>query len=223
MRLRHLVVCACVLVPGAVRAAERPGPLADEAGCKHYRGTSSGNDPSVRLDVVLCAHPDGTRGKVDGKVQWSSLLSGWNLRHVEGRWSAGTLTMRDVEILDEKPESGFRFCTIDAYVLAQDSTGVLKGSYDSEACSDHAQMTLRAVDAPGGHAVAPPKASDRAAADPLPDPTPDPLPSPLPNPLPSPPPHPPRAADLSQPPGCGCDVSLLVLLPIFGVGRARRV
>lgn len=214
MRVRYLVVCACVLVPGALRAAERPGPLADEAGCKHYRGTSSGNDPSVRLDVVLCAHPDGTRGKVDGKLQWSSLLSGWNLRHVEGRWSAGTLTMRDIEILEEKPESGFRFCTIDAYVLAQDSTGVLKGSYESEACSDLAQMTLRAVDAPGGHADAPTKAPDRAATDSPPGPPPD--------PLSDRPPSPPPAADSSQSGGCGCDVSLLMLLPMFGVGRPRR-
>ncbi len=209
MRATRLVVWASLLVPSSLFAAERPGPLPDEAGCQHYRGTSSGNDPSVRLDVVLCPSPDGGPGRVVGKLQWSSLLSGWNLRKVAGRWDAATLTLRDLEILEERPESGYRFCIIDAYVLAQDSSGGLKGTYDSAECDDHAKVALEAVHAEPGAAAAP--AREEPVAPTKPEAPRDPSDA-----------APPKAQDSRGAAGCGCDASLLFFLPLVGLRRRRR-
>ncbi|MEM6993885.1 MAG: hypothetical protein AAF721_25455 [Myxococcota bacterium] len=208
MRLAFLVVAASLGAPAISWAAERPAPLPDEDNCRHYRGTSSGNDPSVRLDVVLCPHPDGGAGRVAGKVQWSSLLSGWNLRGVEGSWSGGTLTMRDLEIIEEKPASGFRFCTIDRYALEEDASGALKGSYRSAACSDNASVTLEPV------------VTDARDAEGKPSVTPKPAPKPAP-PKTTPPEPEERTAATPGKGGCGCDVSLVAMLPLAAGGRRR--
>jgi len=122
--------------------APRPPPLPPEQGCELWRGTSSGNDPSVELEVRLC--PTGTA--LTGVIQWSSTRSGWNRRSLAGEAQAGgsRIVMRDLAILEERPQPGWRFCTVDRYELAR--TGdVLAGRYDSEACTDHGRLDLRLV------------------------------------------------------------------------------
>lgn len=208
-------VVACLSASVCEAAADRPEPLADESGCEHYRGTSSGNDPSVQLDVVLCPHADGTAGKVEGKVQWSSLRSGWNLRRVEGQWTGASLRLRDLEIIDERPENGYTFCTIDAYALERGDRGTLAGSYDSRACRDHASVSLMRVNAPADAKAAPEPAPAPSLAQPQPQPQPRPQP---PVRDASPP-----AKQAQQSSGCGCDLRLaLVLLPLGLVRRRRR-
>lgn len=134
-----LVLVLCLLAFDA----DRPRQLPDRAGCEHYRGTARGNDPSVQLDVVLC--PQGT--DVSGDVQWSSLQSGWNLRRVSGTWDGDALRMRDLKVIEAKPEPGWRFCEIDTYALVR-TDGGLAGTYRSAACDDAAELTLTRVDAP---------------------------------------------------------------------------
>lgn len=125
--------------------AERPPKLPDKPGCEHYRGTASGNDPSVQLDVVLC--PSGNT--LSGEVQWSSLESGWNLRRVEGTREGGRISLRDIEVTQSRPEPGWRFCEIDSYALTQTEVG-LAGKYDSHACNDSATVSLERVAPPTG-------------------------------------------------------------------------
>ena len=143
------------LAPGAAFAqtiqeqAARPPPLPPEPGCDLWRGVVSGNDPSVLVELRLCSAGE----RVQGVLQWSSTLSGWNRRSLEGSWDAGhaRLTMRDLAILEERPQPGWRFCSVDHYDLAQSTPGTLGGTYDSAACSDHATMSLQLIstNAPG--------------------------------------------------------------------------
>lgn len=212
-----LLVVSALAPAGARATADRPKPLPDQDGCDHYRGTASGNDPSVRFDVVLCPDPsDADGGKVQGKVQWSSLLSGWNLRRVEGRWRGDTLVLRDLEIIEERPEGGFYFCTIDRYALERGADGSLAGRYDSEACRDHAKVTLAPVEtkaeAPGSldAGVEPTGSASRERASEAQDPST------------------PRSDAGTPSPGggCGCTPGLgFVLLPgglMLGARRRRR-
>lgn len=130
------------------RATTRPDPLEDVEGCERWVGKSAGNDPSVRLDVRLCPKGQG----VTGHVQWSSLVSGWNVREVSGSWSAdgNTLTLKDMRITEQKPNPGYRFCTIDRYELSRQGPDALEGKYHSSECRDDATVSLtRAPRAPG--------------------------------------------------------------------------
>lgn len=204
-----VVLLAMVVWPDVAHAAaKRPPPLADQDGCEHYRGTSSGNDPSVRLDVLICPHEDGTAGKVQGQVQWSSTLSGWNLRDIDGSWSGDALKLRDLAITEQKPESGFRFCTIDVYALKQESDGKLSGTYDSEACDDHATLELTPLEPvkPAGEAA--PKAPEPSKPEPSkPEPTEAPATKPKPKP--------------DSVGGCNCSVAPLMVVPLLGLRRRR--
>ncbi len=218
-----LLLVPLLLTPALALAARRPAPLPDEDGCEHYKGTSSGNDPSVRLDVILCPHADGTEGKVSGKLTWSSTVSGWNLRQLEGQWKGDQLKMKDLKILEEKPAGGFYFCTVDTYTLDRRPDGTLKGKYDSEACRDHATMTLVPVEAaPGGQPGS--EATGEAPATPEPPADPE-------------APQAPEAAEVEDPPmpttrerppteeaarGCGCAVTPMLAFPLLGLRRRRR-
>jgi len=194
----------------ALAAAKRPPPLADQDGCEHYRGTSSGNDPSVRLDVLICPHEDGTPNKIAGQLQWSSTLSGWNLRSIEGTRSGGDLKLRDLEITEQRPESGFRFCTIDVYSLKRAADGKLAGTYDSEDCSDHATLELTPLEpVPPSKPKEPKRPQERKADAKTPD-------KPESNEPPATKPEPDSTS------GCSCGVAPLFMLPLFGLGRPRR-
>lgn len=224
MRLSVIVVGLCLGAPATAWAAERPAPLPDEDNCRHYRGTCSGNDPSVRLDVILCPHSDGGNGRVAGKLQWSSTLSGWNLRRIEGSWSGSTLTFRDTKIIEEKPANGYYFCIIDPYVLEEDASGTLTGRYKSAACNDDASITLEPVVAPGGGTNDEPVTKREAT-------TPHETPTTAPETAPAKP-EPSNAAPSSGPDeqtatsstkgGCGCAPSLLAMFPLVVARRRRR-
>lgn len=207
-----VVLLAMVVWPDVAQAAaKRPPPLADQDGCEHYRGTSSGNDPSVRLDVLLCPHEDGTAGKVQGQVQWSSTLSGWNLRDIDGSWSDGKLELRDLAITEQKPESGYRFCTIDVYALSQGSDSKLSGTYDSVACEDHATLELTPLE------PAKPASSTKTPEAPKQEPSkPEPA-KPEPSKAPATKPKPDSAG------GCNCSVAPLMVLPLLGLRRRRAI
>ena len=188
--LLHRLVLGAVLVVSAAPAARaqtiqeqapRPPPLPPEQGCELWRGTSSGNDPTVQLEVRLCA----TGTALHGVIQWSSTRSGWNRRSLAGEALDGgaRVVMRDLAILEQLPQPGWMFCTVDRYELVRSPADVLAGRYDSEACTDHGRIDLRLV------GTAPP------------DPAPPPPPPPLPTTPPAPPPAPPAA-------GCGgCGVA----------------
>ena len=123
--------------------APRPPPLPPEPGRELWRGTVRGNDPSVQVEARLC--PEGDR--IVGMLQWSSTVSGWNRRSVEGAWEAGRtrLVMRDTAVVEQRPQPGWVFCTVDRYELSPTAPGVLDGTYDSAACRDHAITHLQLV------------------------------------------------------------------------------
>ena len=138
-----VALAAILILPQSARATARPDPLEPGPGCDRWVGESGGNDPTVQLDLVLC--PEGQ--SVQGQTQWSSLRSGWNLRVVEGSWSTDgkTLSLRDVRIVKEKPNPGWRFCTIDLYELHKRGDSKLQGSYHSSSCHDDAWVRLSRV------------------------------------------------------------------------------
>lgn len=114
-----------------------PDPLPAEEGCDRFEGQAAGNDPTVRVVLVLCEDA----GSLTGKLQWSSLVSGWNVRRVKGHKDAASYALSDVGIESERPEPGWRFCPIDRYALTRDGDR-LEGTYDSTDCNDHAAVTL---------------------------------------------------------------------------------
>lgn len=224
-----IAVLLVLSLAGEARALEHPTELPAQAGCERWKGGSSGNDPSARLMFVLC--PEGTN--VTGEMQWSSLVSGWSVRPVEGSWNGDTLVMRDLRLSENRPQPGWRFCTVDRWELRRVGDR-LEGTYDSAACHDHATVWLERMD-------------DAAPGEPTPsvEPTPvEPNPSP-PGDVPSPdmvdtppsnvePPAPdvpsmdprPPPAETPRPAGCGCDASpsSSSLLPwlVWLVVRRRR-
>ncbi len=109
-------------------------------------GTISGNDPSAQYELELCTAADGS---ITGRGQWSSLLGGYNVRQVDGRWTEGraAVVLRDVRLLEERPAGDFHFCTIDRYDLRLVDPTHLEGTYDSAACFDHATVRLVRQDA----------------------------------------------------------------------------
>jgi hypothetical protein len=176
----------------SAREASRPAPLAEEPGCERWVGTAAGNDPSVEIQLVLC--DEG--GALSGKLQWSSLQSGWNLRRLAGtREADGRVHLRDLAVIEERPEPGWRFCAVDAYELAPSGDEGLVGAYVSAACDDRAALTLH---------------RDGAAPRPL---------DPVGVAPPSLPPAPPTSA------GCGCDsggVALGLGFVVAGLLLPRR-
>lgn len=127
--------------PGVAQEVGRPPPLRPQSGCELWRGTFSGNDPSVLVEARLCTDD---QNQVSGDIQWSSLRSGYNIRQVVGRRDlTRRLLLHDVRFRDSRPRPGWRFCLINKYVLDPEGRDRLVGSYDSAACSDHARVDLR--------------------------------------------------------------------------------
>ena len=145
MRARGMGLLALgllVMAPaGEALAVRRPAPLVAPEGCELWVGTVSGNDPSVKVELVLC--PEGNA--VRGTLQWSSTLSGSNVRDVQGSWDASrrSLTLRDLRVRDQHPEPGWRFCVVDDYRLTRTPGGALHGTYFSSACRDRARVRLQ--------------------------------------------------------------------------------
>lgn len=142
--LAALTVALTILCSALIaHATARPEPLRPGEGCERWTGNASGNDPTVQLDLELCPHADGRTGR----LQWSSLRSGWNIRAVKGRWSEDgqSLTLSDQRIVEDKPQPGWRFCVIDRYALTRRGPDQLQGTYHSKACSDEASVSLRRV------------------------------------------------------------------------------
>ncbi len=121
--------------------AARPPPLEGRTGCELWVGTVSGNDPSVLVEALIC---EGIDGSVSGQLQWSSLTSGYSIRDISGQWSQSRdkLAMSDSRIVVNKPNPGWRFCTVDQYDLTLIAPTKLRGSYRSSACSDTAKVEL---------------------------------------------------------------------------------
>ncbi len=154
--------------------AAYPPELTPQPGCTLWRGMVSGkppeHDPSVRVIVRLC--PASGPGAVSGTLQWSSKLSGYNVRVVSGAWRDEHLELHDDAVTEEHPEPGWRFCAIDHYDLDRHGDE-LDGSYDSKACHDHSAVKLtRVADAPPpASAPEPPKSAQPADLAPPPAPT----------------------------------------------------
>ena len=208
--------------PAAANAAERPPLPEAAAGCERFVGTSSGNDPSVRLVLLLCERDDVSADGEDfgGQVQWSSLRSGWSLRDVAGRRIEGGIELHDVRIVEQAPEPGWHFCTVDVWDL-QANGDRLDGTYRSAACRDSAEVHLTRM------------TEDAAPGDPSVGETPPPPPSLPPSgdspPVEGTPPSAPPSqrpsetrGDLPAPPptrgdgGCGCAIT-----PGEGRGASR--
>ena len=179
--------------------ADRPPPLPAEENCELWSGGASGNDPTVLVEVSLCP---AENNEVSGRLQWSSLRSGWNVRRLEGRWSSGDrrqLTLSDSALLENRPEPGWRFCLIDSYDLQMVRPGRLEGTYASRQCDDNARIWLeRREEAPPTAAASPPQQGERPPAEAR---TPDNRPAETPGPTPLPPPPPPGAEQDCA--GCG--------------------
>jgi hypothetical protein len=205
--MRALLVGIVVLVPRVADALEHPPLLEAGEGCEKWLGGASGNDASIRLNMILCVKD----GAATGYVQWSSLVSGWNVREIVGTVNGARVELRDTRIKEERPEPGWRFCTIDRWALTRDGNR-LDGTYDSEACTDHATVWFeRIVDPASG------SGSGAGSARPTPPPKPPP---------PKPPDTKPPAKTESK--GCRCASGdpgpgdLVVLLIAWTIAGRRR-
>ena len=138
-------------VVSARDAAMAPGDDAavGASGCAlagHWHGQADGNASGVDTTLELTVAPDCVA--VQGLLHWRSDVSGSNDRTVAGAWdpSRAALTLHDVAIVASQPASGWRFCLVDRYDLTLQAGGdALLGTYDSEACGDHARVTLARV------------------------------------------------------------------------------
>ena len=135
--LLALATVAMSTQPKKPTAKREPDP------CAHWQGTSSGNDPSVKLTAILCPAGDG---RITGTLVWESARSGTNTRTVDGTQSGRSLTLRDLT-LEGNPKPGWRFCKIDRYALALvgDGDTSLEGTYHSSACNDDATVKLTRI------------------------------------------------------------------------------
>ena len=148
MRLRfHLLVAGLMagLAPSIAHADGYPPVFDPKDGCERWLGWSKGNDPSTRIQMRLCPSGD----KVTGQVQTASPNSGYSTRKLEGEWSKGgtKLDAHDTEIIEDRPNAGWMFCTVDAWSLTR-SGDVLNGSYSSAACQDQATVQLKKLPDP---------------------------------------------------------------------------
>jgi len=119
----------------------KPTPEREPNKCTHWRGTVSGNDPSVSVTATLCP---AAKNRVTGTLVWESKRSGTNTRTLEGTRSGGAFTLRDVA-LTGTPNPGWVFCKIDRYDLVLSGDDKLDGTYHSSACRDNATIELARV------------------------------------------------------------------------------
>ena len=125
------------------RRIKHPELMSNQAGCTNWVGGLEGsNDSTARIQFQLC--PDGD--SITGKMQWSSLVSGWSVRSIVGAWDTShtQLTLRDVQLLEDRPELGWTFCTVDEYKLTIQGSS-MTGTYRSAACDDQATLHLKLV------------------------------------------------------------------------------
>ena len=147
------------------RGPRRPAAQEPDA-CETWLGDIQGNDPSARIVLELCARG----GRVTGTFFWSSSVSGWDRRAVEGEWRDGghTLAARDTAMLEAHPLHGWTLCTSDSYALRRVAADRLEGSYTSAQCRDHGRLSLtrRALPARTAHrpVAAPPQLAAFAPA-----------------------------------------------------------
>jgi MYXO-CTERM domain-containing protein len=193
--------------------------MESEAGCELWLGDASGNDPTVRLQMRLCPEGDGLRGE----VQWSSLRSGWSVRAVSGRREGDSVELRDDRIVEERPEPGWVFCTVDRWSLARRGDR-MDGRYTSAACQDSASVRLTLMVEEGGPGTTPPATPPPSTPPATPPPT-----TPPATPLPTTPPGPPSTPADPSTSGCGCSTVpasgpplLLGSVLLFAIGWWRR-
>ncbi len=197
----------------AFAGVARPDPLASQANCDSYQGTSApgANDPTQLFELRVCPSTTG----VSARLQSSSLVSGFSVRASEGSWdpSGQTLTLAETSFIVSRPEPGWRFCLIDALVLTKTETG-LEGTYVSVACDDRASLKLDAILPASAPALAPPEPVSPEPRPPEPRP-----PSESPSTL----------VGLDEPSTCACrslddrrPSPMLALLAIAGLAGIRR-
>ncbi|MCC6524811.1 MAG: hypothetical protein IT373_19300 [Polyangiaceae bacterium] len=182
---------AALSVSAPARASTHPPDLAAEGDCDAWVGTVNGNDPDMRVSARICPASGGDA--VRGRFQTSSLKSGYSVRDFEGRWVDGKkrLDARDVRLVEDRPNPGWRFCTVDRYDLLLETPDRLAGKLHAEACSDHASVVLTRVPRPS-----PPAGSASSGGPPVGTATgASPSPSPSPSGTSAPPPDPPRPVD----------------------------
>lgn len=150
-RPTEALVCGALLIMTATLstsvAEARPPLLPERAGCELWLGEAHGNDPGVRINLRLCP---GEGASLTGELQWSGEESGWNVRAVEGTRTGDQIRLRDVRIVEERPEPGWRFCTIERYELRAVGSDRLSGRYVSTSCDDQATVELRRVEGSAG-------------------------------------------------------------------------
>ena len=121
--------------------ALQPGDLAPQKNCEIWSGTVSGNDPSVQVQLRLCANGNDA---LSGVLQWASERSGWSQRAIAGAYDNATkveMTLHDEKFLEYRPNPLWKFCLIDQYKLRRDGDDLL-GAYFSKSCNDRAYVTL---------------------------------------------------------------------------------
>jgi uncharacterized protein (TIGR03382 family) len=157
---------ATMLGVGAVRAQLIHPQPEGQVLCQTWKGTVRGNDPSVVVTARICPTA-GSNVRIQGTFHWDSQNSGWNRRELDGEWQDDRtrLVMHDVRIIEEAPQHGWRFCSVDLYDLRRADATHLEGSYVSRACNDHAVVSLALEGAPASHETPP---APTAAIDPPP-------------------------------------------------------
>jgi len=133
----NAVVTLLAVLASAVANPQRPE---DGPRCSHWKGTVSGNDPSVRVTATLCEKG----GHVTGMLAWNSDKSGTSTRRLDGTLDQGSLVLRD-SAMTGTPNPGWRFCLIDKYQLTGAGTDTLTGTYRSNRCNDVATIELHRV------------------------------------------------------------------------------
>ena len=166
-----------VLLASSTAQAGHPALMEVRKGCETWVGKASGNDPNVRVQLEICTH--GT--EVEGRLQWSSLQSGWNVRKVMGRWDGNRLTARDAGILEEKPNPGWYFCSVDQYALTRSGKS-LAGSYVAKKCNDKATLSLTLQSTTPASSSSERRADHVSSSATHPNPTPRYVPPPAPRP-----------------------------------------
>ncbi len=191
-------------------AEARPPLLPERAGCELWLGEAHGNDPGVRINLRLCPREGDA---LTGELQWSGQESGWNVRAVEGTRTGDQIRLRDVRIVEERPEPGWRFCTIERYELRAVGSDRLSGRYVSTSCNDQATLELRRVEGrTGGDPTRTSETPNGAET---------------PRGIEAPTVEPPVSGATEQSSGCGCQVGtptspVTMALLVLGVALWRR-